>query len=69
MRVSFALASILTLLSMDAAPPSVERIAANDNRVAAGVLKNGILAIRLEAREGEWHRWRIAARNPRARIR
>ena len=33
---------------------SVERIAGNDNRVAAGVLRNGVLTLRLEARSGEW---------------
>ncbi len=32
----------------------VERIVANDNRAPAGTLKNGVLTLRLEAREGEW---------------
>jgi FtsP/CotA-like multicopper oxidase with cupredoxin domain len=32
-----------------------EKIAINDNKVAAGALEGGILTIRLEAREGEWH--------------
>ncbi len=34
---------------------SPEQIAINDNRTPAGTLENGILTIRLEAREGEWH--------------
>jgi FtsP/CotA-like multicopper oxidase with cupredoxin domain len=34
---------------------SPERIASNDNRVAAGRLEGGVLTIRLEARAGEWH--------------
>lgn len=34
-------------------PP--EQIVTNDNRGSAGVLRNGVLTIRLEGREGEWH--------------
>ncbi len=34
---------------------SVERIAINDNRAAAGTLEGTTLTLRLEAREGEWH--------------
>ena len=34
---------------------SPERIATNDNRTRAGTLKNGVLTIRLEAREAQWH--------------
>lgn len=34
---------------------NVERIAINDNRVAGGTLDRGVLTIRLQAREGEWH--------------
>lgn len=34
---------------------SPERIAINDNRIAAGKLQNGVLTIRLEARAGQWH--------------
>ena len=33
---------------------NAERIAGNDNRVAAGVLRNGVLTLRLEGRSGEW---------------
>ena len=32
-----------------------ERIAVNDNRKPAGVLARGVLTMRLEVREGEWH--------------
>jgi len=34
---------------------SPEQIAINDNRTRAGTLQNGVLTVRLEAREGEWH--------------
>ena len=34
---------------------AAERIATNDNRLAAGTLRNGVLTIRLELRAGEWH--------------
>jgi FtsP/CotA-like multicopper oxidase with cupredoxin domain len=41
------------------APPttrrSAERVAANDNRRAAGTLRDGVLTVRLEARVGAWH--------------
>ena len=37
------------------APRAAERIAANDNRSSAGALRSGVLTVRLEAREGEWH--------------
>ncbi len=42
-------------LVLDAPPETVERIAINDNRSPGGTLQNGVLTIRLEAREGEWH--------------
>jgi manganese oxidase len=32
-----------------------ERVAANDNRSPAGSLSNGVLTVRLEVRDGEWH--------------
>src|SRR5438067_59645 len=35
--------------------PAVEQIVVNDNRAPAGTLANGVLTIRLEAREGDWH--------------
>jgi FtsP/CotA-like multicopper oxidase with cupredoxin domain len=34
---------------------AVEQISVNDNRTPAGTLANGVLTIRLEVREGEWH--------------
>ena len=37
-----------------AASPSLPTIAENDNRAAAGTLKNGVLELRLAARQGEW---------------
>ena len=43
---------------MPAAEPAVvalPSIAINDNRVAAGRLSNGVLDVRLDAREGNWH--------------
>jgi len=33
----------------------VDRAVANDNRQAAGTLRDGVLTVRLEARVGEWH--------------
>ena len=35
-------------------PPGSEEIFANDNKRSAGILKDGILTIELEAREGMW---------------
>src|SRR5574338_441177 len=32
-----------------------ERIAANDNRSPSGTLRDGVLTVRLEAREGDWY--------------
>jgi FtsP/CotA-like multicopper oxidase with cupredoxin domain len=32
-----------------------DRVSANDNRVPAGTLLDGILTVRLEMRQGEWH--------------
>lgn len=34
---------------------SGERIAINDNRTSAGVLRDGVLTVHLDARDGEWH--------------
>ena len=53
MRPSCAL---LPLLLFAGTPgPAVERINANDNTAPAGALKDGVLAIHLEIRMGEWH--------------
>ena len=43
----------LLVAGFSAAPPAA-RITPNDNRRPAGTLKNGVLTITLEAREGEW---------------
>jgi FtsP/CotA-like multicopper oxidase with cupredoxin domain len=37
------------------ASESLERIAINDNRTAAGTVQDGVLTVRLEARLGTWH--------------
>ena len=34
---------------------SADGIATNDNRASAGVLRDGVLTLRLEARTGDWH--------------
>ncbi|MFL5580977.1 MAG: multicopper oxidase domain-containing protein [Gemmatimonadaceae bacterium] len=53
MRLTLALASAVAVLA-SSAPPMPERIAPNDNRTAAGMLRAGVLTVHLEAREGEW---------------
>jgi FtsP/CotA-like multicopper oxidase with cupredoxin domain len=46
----------LALLGATAALPHRRTAAlANDNRTPAGTLRNGVLTLRLEVREGEWH--------------
>ncbi len=35
--------------------PNVEQVAINDNRASAGLFRDGVLTVHLEAREGEWH--------------
>ena len=35
--------------------PGIPRIVTHDNTEAAGKLENGLLTLRLEIREGEWH--------------
>ncbi|MGH9568634.1 MAG: multicopper oxidase domain-containing protein, partial [Candidatus Angelobacter sp.] len=42
----------LTCRGSDVALP---RIAANENRISAGTLDNGVLILHLELREGQWH--------------
>ena len=53
----FAIAMTL-MASTPTRPPAVtrlpERILANDNRTSAGTLANGVLTLRLVAREGQW---------------
>ncbi|MFL5607636.1 MAG: multicopper oxidase domain-containing protein [Gemmatimonadaceae bacterium] len=59
MRLVPALVSGLAFAAIAPVPrarvSSPERIVANDNRMPAGTLRDGILVIKLEAREGEWH--------------
>ena len=52
----FALLSVLVLPLGDIAPaPDPVTVTVNDNRTPAGTLTDGVLTIRLEVREGEWH--------------
>lgn len=51
---------VLAVVTFAAVPPRSIRaplvsIEANDNRVAAGTMKNGMLDVQLDAREGTWH--------------
>jgi FtsP/CotA-like multicopper oxidase with cupredoxin domain len=57
MRISTAACLITPLLTFSSFRSSAapERIAINDNRSPAGVLRDGVLTLRLEVREGEWH--------------
>ncbi len=41
--------------AMAAKPADLSRVVPNDNRRPAGVLKNGVLTVRLEVRTGVWH--------------
>jgi FtsP/CotA-like multicopper oxidase with cupredoxin domain len=43
-----------TIAAVVPATHAIERIAINDNRVPAGVLRGAVLTVHLEAREGEW---------------
>ena len=55
----------LALCSLASAAPtnnSLPAITANDNRTPAGELRNGILSLRLELREGRWYRKTMVAR-------
>lgn len=38
----------------DVGPRGLERVSINDNRLPAGTLRDGVLTLRLEAREGDW---------------
>ncbi len=63
MRLAIGIAVTSVLLGPVTFGSSVEQldarlargIQANDNRSHAGVLKNGVLTVHLEVREGEWH--------------
>jgi FtsP/CotA-like multicopper oxidase with cupredoxin domain len=52
-----AVPSLLLLLALtgSATPTRLARVRPNDNRVPAGVLRGGVLTLRLEARAAEWH--------------
>src|SRR5438309_978644 len=55
-RLAFGTISTVLLVGAGSGrPASPPAIAINDNRAAAGTLKNGVLTLRLEARIGEWH--------------
>ncbi|MEO8202057.1 MAG: multicopper oxidase domain-containing protein, partial [Gemmatimonadota bacterium] len=53
-RYASLLVGLLSLTIRPRPTPPVERIAANDNRSAAGVLQDGVLTISLETRAGNW---------------
>ena len=59
MRPVFALVSAISVLASSGSPyrprPAIERVVVNDNRAAGGTLRDGVLTLRLAAREGEWH--------------
>lgn len=45
----------VTSVGLAARQPAPERVQANDNRVPAGILTNGVLTIAIDARQAEWH--------------
>ena len=53
--LGFMLAPAGGPLSGQGAPARLPRVTINDNRAPAGMLTNGILTLRLEIREGNWH--------------
>jgi FtsP/CotA-like multicopper oxidase with cupredoxin domain len=59
MRRAIAVAAVAPLLTVSSfgthAARETDRVAINDNQSAAGVLRDGVLTLRLEVREGEWH--------------
>lgn len=56
MRPAIAAAVLgVVLFGLAARTPAAERVRANDNRVAAGSLKNGVLTISIDAWRAEWH--------------
>lgn len=58
MHIALAFAAAVSVLLAPIArhrPVNGERIVVNDNRTPAGSLRDGVLTLRLEAREGEWH--------------
>ena len=62
MRATIVGTSLILLLANAPVPSSfaprvtaLERIGINDNRAPAGAVRDGVLTLRLVAREGEWH--------------
>jgi len=58
-RIFVGIASLALFCSaafaQTAATSPLPKIEANDNRAPAGQLKNGVLELRLEIREGSWY--------------
>ena len=52
---AWLVAAFAALAACAASEPSGERVVPNDNRVAAGTLRDGVLTLHLEAREGRWY--------------
>ncbi len=48
-------AVFVTSLGATHGAPAIERARANDNREPAGVLRDGVLTLRIDARLGDWH--------------
>ena len=46
---------LLALVFVAAFAPRAEQIRTHDNQSSAGALRGGVLTVRLEVREGEWH--------------
>ena len=53
--IGLAMLVMLPDLGMHAQTPPLPTVSANDNRTPAGHLKNGILELRLELRQGRWY--------------
>jgi manganese oxidase len=53
--IVFASSLVVSAAHRSPVAGAVERIAVNDNRTPAGTLERGVLTVRLEARQGEWH--------------
>ena len=54
-RLAFGTLAAAVLFGAGPARTYSPQIGINDNRAAAGTLKDGVLTLRLEARDGEWH--------------
>ena len=49
-----AMISVIAARGADERVPSAERAVANDNRRAAGTLRDGVLTVHLEVRDVDW---------------